>query len=135
MTLAGLQSVDFGPKTVHLTAKGHFVTVVIEGDGNGVTHIDTASLALSIGGIDPVNPIEPVRVKTADKDMDGNLELVVKFDRSTVADDLAVVYGEGNEYAGYILSWATDRLCAGPAPDYEYLPCTGFSSAVVRIVP
>jgi len=125
--LGGVQSISFGPRTLSLGAKGKKVTAVIEASGADAANIDPASILLSVGGLGTARTLAPIRTNLVDRDHDGNLELVAKFDRADLAELLAQLYPE-HQQAGLLLSWETsDDSCGSDK-------CPGSYPLVVRII-
>jgi len=125
--LGGVQSISFGPRTFSLGAKGKKVTAVIEASGSDAANINPDSILLSVGGLGGAESLEPIRTNLVDRDHDGNLELVAKFDRSDLAELLASLYPE-HQQAGLLLSWETNgNSCGGDS-------CPGSYPLVIRII-
>jgi hypothetical protein len=119
--LGGVHSVDIGPQGFNLRAGGQYFTVRIEADGQSAAGI-LDSVRLSVDGVPgSIMRSSQFTPQLADLDADGNLELVLKFDRSAVASLLAVV-GVGNS-ASVVLQW-----------DYDDQFTTGSSIHTVRVV-
>jgi hypothetical protein len=116
-----VHSVDIGPQGFNLRAGGQYFTVRIEADGQSAAGI-LDSVRLSVDGVPgSIMRSSQFTPQLADLDADGNLELVLKFDRSAVASLLAVV-GVGNS-ASVVLQW-----------DYDDQFTTGSSIHTVRVV-
>ncbi len=82
-------TIDIDPDTLNLKSKGNWITAYIElPEGYDVADIDVSSLLLILK--DPENPV-PAETKPAsigDNDGGGILDLMVKFDRTAVEDQL-----------------------------------------------
>jgi hypothetical protein len=120
--LGGVHSVDVGPQGFNLGANGKYFTVRIEAGAQDAAQILADSVTLSVDGVaGSLLPSSRFTPQLADNDADGNLELVLKFDRSAVAGLLAAV-GVGNA-ASVILQW-----------DYDDTFTAGTSNHVIQVV-
>ena len=131
LVLGGWATVTFGPQTFSLSSKGNFVTAVIEGVNDDVLDIPFNSVLLAIGGISPTPVLNPQRNNIADNDGDGNLEMVVKFDRQQLADWLSYL-PEGSGFVGLRLSWNNGATDCGES---GLEGCMTTYPTVVRIIP
>ncbi len=81
LTLTINAEIDIDPDTLNLNEKGKWITCYIElPEGYSVADIDTSTILL-----DDTIPAEPHPIEIGDHDNDGTPDLMIKFNRTTVA--------------------------------------------------
>jgi hypothetical protein len=84
LTLSGA-SMEFDPEKLNLKSSGEVVTVTLEADNGRAVTINVATLTLSVDGVAGVlAPLSPPAPLLVDADLDGNVDLRVKFDRAAL---------------------------------------------------
>lgn len=98
---------DINPHTLNLKSRGRYITAYIELPGSEAAVIDVVSIRIS-GIITEVNeepvsiPAQPKPVEIGDHDGNGEIDLMVKFDRATLEDAVGLS-GEGFMRAGFLI--------------------------------
>ena len=129
-------TVDIDPDTLNLkwegkqTNVGRWITVYIElPEDYNVSHIDISSIVL--GSVLLVDPTAPTQI--GDNDNDGVVDLMVKFDRSTVIDYVwSIIYHMGTPISGK--KWEVTLTITGEIFNDPTIPFVGSDTIRVLIL-
>ncbi len=131
LSLGSALDVDLGPSTLNLKSLGNGFTATIEASGDEVTQIDPSTVRLKVVE-DGRGALTNGKTTLADKDGDGNRELVIKYDRKQLIERLGPLAGNSVTFE---LTWEyAGKECTVSDDDLTEIPCTGSFAKEVKIL-